>query len=444
MTILERRTVFLDTALFLFAFCFVVGAGLMIQFWIVPALFDGPSTAVGLIPGIDSFGFHMIAVHQAELIRTDGWRMWELRPGGQGPAGVASIFYAYLPNHPAVLLPLHGVIFGIAVVCARGILEAIIQDRAASLIAVVPFFLFPSFVVVWGQIHKDLFTGAGFLLILLSGLAALSGSRRITVVLLGVIVGSLLVVVMRPYALAVIAAATLPFVLVGLKSGIGTFLRVLAVPLLVFSVLLIDSRITERNTPASGAMGASTEFVERTEETCSPTPSHSMLDRVLFQIGILRLDFQRRYPSATSNLDTSVKLRSFTDYLAYAPQAVGIAVLRPFPSEFLQAQSAVGQVGSVLAAGEMMFAYAAFFFAFMLNFKRMRNPYLLATIAGLLIFILIYVYAIPNLGTLYRMRLFAFTLLVSLSVGLIVSALMEKRRRHNANGTEPHPPDVEG
>lgn len=440
----EKRTSILDFALFLFIFCFVIVGGSIIQFLIVPSLFDSPSTAVGLIPDIDAFGFHTIAVHQAEAIRADGWQMWALRPEGQGPAGIASIFYTQLPNHPAVLLPLHGLVFGIAVVSARRILEVLLNDRTASVIAVAPFFLFPSFVVVWGQLHKDLFAGAGLLLILLSGLAALSGSRRITMVLLGALCGSLFVVVMRPYALALIAAALLPFVLVAMKSGIGTFLRVLAIPLLVFSVLLIDGRVTEGNTPASGGIGASTEFVAPTEETCSPTPSASMLDRTLYQICTLRLDFQLRYPSATSNLDTNVKLRSLTDYLAYAPQAAGIAVLRPFPSEVLQARSAVGRAGSVLAAGEMMFAYVAFFFALMLGFKRLRNPYVLAKIAGLLIFILIYVYAIPNLGTLYRMRLFAFTLLVSLSVGLTVSALMEKRRCRHANGTDSPPPAVEG
>jgi len=424
----ERRTAVLDSILFLFAVCFVISAGLMIQFWIVPALFDAPSTAVGLMPGIDVFGFHTIAVQQAEVIRANGWQMWELRPEGQGPAGVASIFYTQLPNHPAVLLPLHGMVFGIAIVCARRILEATLKDRSASLIAIAPFFLFPSFVVVWGQLHKDLFTGAGFSLILLCGLAALSGSRRFTMILLGVLAGSLLVVVMRPYALAVIAAAMLPFVLVGIKSGIGTFLRVLAIPLLVFSVLLIDSGITEGKNPARGGMGAVDEISGRIDEACGPLPSASLIDRTLFRMCVMRYGFHHSYLEATSNIDEDLRLRSLTDYLFYAPRAIVVAVARPFPNEILEAQSDVGRVGALLAVGEMTLAYVAFFLALTLGYRRLRDPYLLATAASLMIYILVYVYAMPNLGTLYRMRLFAFTLLVSLALGLAISAWTEKRR----------------
>ena len=442
----ENSAAKIDVTLFLFAFCFVISAGLILQFLIVPAFFDAPSTEVGLIPGIDAFGFHTIAVHQAEMIRATGWHMWELRPDGQGPAGVASIFYTYLPNHPAMLLPLHGVVFGIAVVCARRILEMVLKDRTASLFAVALFFLFPSFLVVWGQLHKDLFTGAGLLLILLSGLLALSGRGRTALVLLGAFAGSLLVVMMRPYALAVITAATLPFLLMGLRYGLPAFLRMLAIPLLVFSVLLIDARFTESRNPASGS--GSVSLVQEPggagNQACSPLPGASIIDRMLYRMCVIRSAFHLRHHHATSNIDADVRLRSLTDHLIYLPRATVVAVARPFPSETLQAQSPVGRAGSVVAASEMTLAYTAYFFALILGYRRLREPYLLATAAGLMIYILVYVYAMPNLGTLYRMRLFAFTLLVSLSVGLAVSAWMEKRRRRHAIGTVPREPAAEG
>ncbi len=424
----ENSASLIDVTLFLFAFCFVVSAGLVLQFLIVPALFDAPSTEVGLIPGIDAFGFHTIVVHQAEMIRANGWHMWELRPEGQGPAGVASIFYTYLPNHPAVLLPLHGAVFAAAIVFARHILEAILKDRTAALFALAPLFLFPSFVVVWGQLHKDLFTGAGLFLILLSAVSAFSERNRTTFVLLGVISGSLLVVMMRPYALAIIAVATLPFLFVALRGGMRTFLRMATIPLLVFSVFLIDSQVTEGKNPARGGMGAVQELAGTAEQACRPLPGALLVDQTLFRLCVLRHRFHSGYRDATSNIDTDVRLRSASDYLFYAPQAIVVAALRPFPTEILQARSAVGRAGSMLAAGEMIFAYAAFGFALVLGYRKLRDPYLLAMIAGLMIFILVYVYAIPNLGTLYRMRIFAFTLLVSLSVGLVVSSVRKIRR----------------
>src|SRR5205085_3144807 len=68
--------------------------------------------------------------------------------------------------------------------------------------------------------------------------------------------------------------------------------------------------------------------------SCAPYPSQTIFDKALFSLCHVREGFigdARRF-NAASGIDYDVRLRSQKDFAAYAPRAVGIALLEPLPN----------------------------------------------------------------------------------------------------------------
>src|SRR5918994_1571747 len=151
-----------DRTVFAVAVLWVVVAGLLLQLVILPYVVPFAHAGHGLIANLDSPGFHATAVELAQRIRTEGVQAWGLVREGTNDYVVAvlSLLYLIYPE-PLIALPFNGVLFGIALVVIRRILSVVSESRGVGLAALMPFFIFPSFVVIWGQPHKDLSTGMG-------------------------------------------------------------------------------------------------------------------------------------------------------------------------------------------------------------------------------------------------------------------------------------------
>lgn len=442
-----------DIVLWLGVFCYVLTGGLALQFLIIPLWFPGAHAGEGLIVGSDWLAFHQIARVQAAFIEQEGWSAWALRPEGQAPAGVASAMYVLIAPTPAAMLPVNAILFATAILAARSILTVFFQHRGIATLATAPFVFFPSFIIVWGQIHKDVFVGAGLLLLMKALVFCIVKERYLLKGVLLSAAGALLIWVARGHALEIAVGAMAAF------AGVLVFFcprRLLRLVPIVLVVLLItflgrgSGQLTswagsERVATYAPAVEAPLSPVPDDPATfagwnrCAPLPS-TTLDRVLFSFCTYRVGYLMEFPDAGSNTDAHVQLRTVEDFVLYTPRALHLAILEPTPFLSLARQSEIGSIGRIFVSVEMLYSYMVFALGIILGWRRLiENPIILALIAFILTFILVHVFAIPNAGTVYRMRIFAFTFMVCIATAMAIFPILigrlQKRsdmERHNS------------
>lgn len=160
-------------------FVYAMLAGLAIQLVILPYVFPQLHAGNGLLAGRDWVGFHEQAVVQAQKIALLGWNEFRLRPDGDNAiTGIASFFYVLLTPKPWTLLPLNALAFATGGVALLAMLKHLDLEDNEAVIAMIPYVVFPSALLQYGQIHKDVFCTALVLVVLWSWVSVLRGGRK--------------------------------------------------------------------------------------------------------------------------------------------------------------------------------------------------------------------------------------------------------------------------
>ncbi|MGE3518442.1 MAG: hypothetical protein AB7J63_05775 [Vicinamibacterales bacterium] len=427
--LIARAALVCDWQLFGFALLWVICGGLLLQLVVLPYLAPSLHAGHGLLKRGDWVRFHRFAVKQAALIAEYGWGRWELRPAGLYPAGMASVMYVLLKPSPWAVLPLNGALFAVAVVATRRTIAAMVGSRGAALLGLAPFFLFPSFVPIWGQIHRDVTTGAGFSLTLCAlALSRPADGRRYPSWLLALLFGCGMGLVWlgRPYAQALVVVSAMAFVAVMAVTDRTYGRRIVA--LIAVGVLLAAVSFTARVSRTSGlrlGRSATPEMIrdkaQLRHEECRPLPTGARVDLVLFALCEERERFKESYQAAGSAIDLDVSLRSPIEFALYVPRAVEVAVFEPGPARWGRSASPIGRIGVYLVPFEMLTVYAGLcLLAFRAARGRVRRE-TWAVIVFCVVYGAIYVYGVPNLGALYRMRAFAFATMAGACIGAILA-----------------------
>ena len=198
--------------IFVFAFCWAMLGGLLLQFVVLPAL---PSLHAGhgLLKGGDWVAFHSSAVELALQMEPYGWGIWELRPRGNSPIGLlAALYFVVGIYEPWLFLPINAFLFGTATVILHKIYKLIMPMRH-SFFAVLPFVMFPSALMIYGQVHKDIFSITGTILIIfvwadLAGRTMFKWNKMLAQIVM-LLTGIALVWIVRPYLLQPLLLAAL-------------------------------------------------------------------------------------------------------------------------------------------------------------------------------------------------------------------------------------------
>lgn len=431
-------------------FLFVLIAGAVLQLIIIPA--TPWHAGHGLIAGWDWVSFHADAAKLAEKIEHTGWQSWQLRPEGNAPIGIAAAAYAFTGIHePWILLPLNGLLYGLAAAVLFDMVAALSGERRSALWVVLPMLAFPSAAMIWGQIHKDVWMLPGSLLILSFwvGLGRADYAGRAAARLLAcILVGALLIWVVRPYAskvflLASLGAAIILFVArIREKSlqfaWVGMLLAGLIIQLLVMhlsdqtadqpqtmtvqtELLARQSKPGESNKLKSETTAAQVEpaAVLPTCATWKQSPPLPIINSHLAGLACMREGFRTGYPDAGSNIDTAVAFTNVADIFKYLPRALQISLFAPFPDSWLDpAKSSGGGFMRLIAGAEMLVLYSALIgWLWLPWFSRHDRGVLLAVLGFSITAMLIYALVICNVGTLYRMRY--PMMLVWIGLGLI-------------------------
>jgi hypothetical protein len=407
------------SSVFWVAFIFVLSAGLTIQLLLLPSV-SSLHAGHGLLKGGDWVWFHEEAAVIARKMLSGGWSAWNLRASGNTPIGLtAALYFVTGIYEPWLVLPVNAFFFALSTLFLYELAALLTEQPLAKLLATLPFLCFFSAATIYGQIHKDVFSIAGVLLVVLSlGYLVRLGEidRSSVLTILGLIsVACVLVWSVRPYLLLIL--------FVGGVSGLALVCaiwgrsrtRLWWLAILSSTLILCAGAGTNflPNAPRNPIA-----FQLRPMQPISPTGGSWIENKILGFV--LSIDYSRQGFSdpAGSNIDTQVRLDSIGSLLAYLPRALQIGVLAPFPNSWLSSSSHPGgAIMRTVSAFEMAVSYVLLVgLIFGLLRQKWRNPVLWIVLYLTLFFILLQALAIPNVGALYRMRYGAWQLLNALGV----------------------------
>lgn len=398
----------IEWRIFLFIFVYVLLAGMLLQKVVLPM--TPWHAGQGLMVGGDWVVFQKFALANIAQVRELGWGALELKPPGNAPAGLAA--FAYLVtgvSEPWVLLPVHGVVYALAALAFFWILKAVGASTQLAIYALLPLVLMPSLAMVWGQLHKDVWAIAAVLLILAYW------SRLLVTQHLGAW-GALLVLGfanaslwwMRPYTLQMVLLGQLVlFVFLLLiwlknKNHLSLLFGVLALAVTLGAWESTQGISDDADKPAK---------ICKTWVNSLPV---AFVDNKLMSLACTRDYFMEHLSNAKSNVDLDVTFTSAVDVAAYAPRALHVGVLAPFPNMwFSEGTSQASSIFRAVAAFEMSAMYVALLGLCILFILMMKNKSGLSfeqkmAICALMLFALVWVeiYALAsgNVGSIYRVR----------------------------------------
>jgi hypothetical protein len=447
--------------LFLATFFYTLAAGLMIQLVVLPYLLPHLHGGHGLLKGVDSAGFHEIASAIADRVWAKGWSEWEMRPNSHSPAGVAAAMYAVTGiREPWVMVPINAALFAISATMIFCIVRLMTANILASVAAALPFVMFPSAALEYADLHKDVWSCAGSLIIVFV-LARIQAAdelaiRDIAVLAIVCLVGAMLVWAARAYLVRVLLYASVISVALvvltetlfrrfrfdlALVKKFGAFLLVLGILAAITRIPTEDSTrgMAESHPPSvvqqpgSGGGGASSPAKLQASDPVQSGPG--VVANAVRSIMALRRGFLTTYPEAGSRIDEYEVFATARDVLSYLPRALQVGFLAPFPSTWFAIGVSPGAgVMRALTGLEMAVSYVLLLGILLLVPFAGRRTWRVGALVLSVCFLVIglMVMAVPIVGTLYRMRYGYFMLPVGVGMAgwvLAVGAVWTRIQR---------------
>lgn len=445
----------LDALTFLLIFLYAVVAMMFIRELVIPLYM---SSIDGILPGDPSY-YHQIARAQAEAIRSQGLAAFELRPEGQGPAGIASLLYLVSPA-PQAIVVLNSLLHAVAGVALIKLLMNWFARRVAVL-AALPFVVSPYMIVWFSQLNKDSFAAAGAML-LLAGffgmIMALLRRDKLGGQVLVALCGVALLWVVRPYLnqilLPIIGGVVMVCTVLALRrprehrsGSLASFICHAILLLLALSTFDSGARSDETLAKFSG-------FSAREYEEIVPkgTVADACIDRVDQDVWET-LDFLPDYMNerlralaaqrcmvftilyADSNqftqrsvVDAEVLLSGAAEAIEYIPRALMLGVLSPWPSAWFMEVEQRRSIFYTIVALEVLLLYMGLF-ALVCWLCISRQWSVLVPFIIVLAVLTVYGMSTPFVGALYRYRYPFWMFLVCLGAAAALDILPRGRLR---------------
>jgi hypothetical protein len=157
-------------------------------------------------------------------------------------------------------------------------------------------------------------------------------------------------------------------------------------------------------------------------------------------LSVTRDGFLTSSPEAKSNIDIQTQFQRAGDIIAYLPRATQVALLAPFPNLwFGQGTMQTTTMMRRVSALEMTGVYLALLFLPYAIWHWRQRLEIWAILLFCISLLLVFTLAVPNLGTLYRMRYCFLMTLVALGVAGFLAVQQQLRLRQkmrvSRNGT---------
>jgi hypothetical protein len=403
--------------------------------------------------GQDSSYFHELAVNLAQKIHTQGWSAWELRPQQQAPSGIAAVIYALTIPQPWTLIPLQAALHATAGLLLLRIIQVFLPSWRVAIWCVLPFLLYPSAMSWYAQLLKDSYFVTGTFLFLYGWIALAQLKTwncqwwRLVLPMLWMILGSVLVWLVRPFGVQLfqVVGVLLAIGFTGLfiKRGLQAQLpwrKAITGIVVVWAVLVLISPLNQ------GGGGLDVELpssapVSQPEAAWYPSKwLPQFLESKLYSLSVTRDGFLTSSPEAKSNIDIQTQFQRAGDIIAYLPRATQVALLAPFPNLwFGQGTMQTTTMMRRVSALEMTGVYLALLFLPYAIWHWRQRLEIWAILLFCISLLLVFTLAVPNLGTLYRMRYCFLMTLVALGVAGFLAVQQQLRLRQkmrvSRNGT---------
>lgn len=442
-----QRTPWLLLAAAFLGTCVVAWA---VQLVLLPYFFPHLHAGHGMLVGGDSAGMNLTAVELAARIQKEGWSVWELRPAGNAPTGIAAALYVFVTPEPYMLVPLNALVHAAGGMTVYLIAYLVSQNRLASVVAALPFLLFPSAAIWYAQIHKDGIFALGMLLCALGWMQAFrpafwaSATPAYSALFLPLVLGLFLLWLVRPHIMIMMQAVA------GLTTAAGLLLalfwwRLGTLParrvLVAALILVMIPALVVLSKPADYRVESWKGDVVARETVMPYMPGYCPLargmsagaDKLSSTVAAMRDFFLsgNNYKNAKSNMDPDFVPGTVCNLLGYIPRALQIGFLAPFPNDWLAEGSvAANTVMRRVISVEMLAVYASMLFLPLAMWVYRRKPEFWFVLGFFTLLTLIHVYLVPNMGTLQRMR-YGF---LTATVGLALSALAGRWSRRRRSG----------
>lgn len=416
-------------------FCYSVCLALVFQKVLLPML---PSLhAGGGLLGNDAVYFDLVARQLAEQISLNGWQAWTLYPG-QGATGNVALLgglYAIFGADPTLIIPINAAVHATGAALIYLVTCEISQKSqsgaVAGVLAATLFAIFPSALNWYGQLHKDGYAIAGFLLVLLAWLRSVSrpvDTFEFLRLLALQFLGLLLIVAVRPYGVKLMLIAHLglgglAFMVALLRCQLMQHIRLFGLiassAVLMVGIAMLPASLSKADagetalTTLSGELysswGHEQDWQWQRSQWLPENVDHYMEIAARTRAGLIENGLSQK---AKSIIDGEVQPKSADEVLAYLPRALQIALFAPFPDAWLADLS----ITRLVSVGEMLVFYISFVgVVFLLCYN--RGPAVFVVFYFAFFFLIVNGFTTANLGTLYRIR-YAY-LFVILAMGVL-------------------------
>ena len=462
-----------------FFLLYSVFISLLIQFVVLPIMLPQYHMGNGLLDGGDWTFYHSKSIELSNIINTNGWSSWEMRPRGFGILGFISAIYSFTGiNEPYVLIPFFSTLHAIGAISIVAIIEKLGVSRSVAIISAIPFLIFPSSLLWVTQILKDVFTINGSLLILLGLVGLVNIPRKVfsayiikkqLISSIFIIFGFLIIWLVRPYYLQISLIFMLLMFFVMNSFLVLKMLKRKASGLFVLSTFLIQFMLfyavdsfqipaykkTDKNSlitaiPSPTMLQASSEGRQLNNQASSEgrqlnnqvilkgkaykdwvasTYLPARIDNEFKKLYLQRSYFYQVQSNANSTIDYGYDLNSTEKIILYIPRAVQIAFLSPFPSSWLADHpTKLSKLTHLVTGIEMIFIYLSFIGVFISAYLWRRKIEFWMVITFSFYFALIPTYTFPNIGALIRYRYGAIMLLAALGISIFLYKYAKKEK----------------
>jgi putative peptidoglycan lipid II flippase len=439
---------------FLLVFVYAISAMILVREIMIPHIF--PASVGGNLPADPQY-YNDLAFKKAAEIEAHGFVAFELRPSGQGAAGLPSLLYVIVNKSPYIVVLVNAFMHALSAVVMVLIILCWFPLRT-SIIAAIPLAISPYMILWFSQLNKDSYSLLGALLFVYGMLQlVLHGKtlQNVTYNVLVVISGALLIWLMRPYVnLMLMPIATL-LLMVALvwrlrnKSTTADLLRFVtaAATILFFLGVLskgaqsdetLDSLLVYQTPTVSSVSSLSQECLAKIDskywrnEPFLPDYLNNKLQAMMGQRCLIFsvLDTQTNPTTLNSFIDKDVLPGSSLESLFYLPRAALIGVFSPWPDRWVYWLNHETSIFYMITSIEAVLMYLGIA-GLIIYIVRHKVWPLTIPISIAFTMMVIYGMANPFIGALYRYRYPWWMIFICLGTAALIELSRNRNRKWN-------------
>jgi hypothetical protein len=445
-------------------FIYTAVVAFLMQVLILPYIFPSLHAGNGLLKGLDSVSFHRIAVDLAEKMKSEGFQIWQLRPSGHSPAGIAALFYwIFRIPKPIILIPLNAVVHAASFFLLALFINNYVRktsDRPLLKFAVaLPFLFFPTAMNWYTQIHKDGFFILGFYLALYGIVTSFQlkneNEKKVPVkqlvkVFLSIFLGGICIWIARPYGVSLLFIVGILIGIVLIVYRLITFRKLQS--LFIIAVYFLSLFVLLPFADTKGSEGVKSENIEQPpaekidnngedqkkiykEEWNYKNIIPDRIEKYFYTIANSRYRFFLIYPHASSNIDEDARFQSLGDIVKYVPRALEISLFAPFPYQWFESGSdESGSIMRKVVGLEMVISYIILLGLPAAIYFYRRKIELWVVLFFSLSLMIVYAMSVPNVGAFHRMRYGFYMLILAIGMAGWIQIIKTVWKRKNSSG----------